>query len=138
MIEVTVERVAVDPQGDQGVVILKAPNGTLLPIWIGLLEATAIALELEGVKPLRPLTHDLLKTILDVLGASVERVSITELRDSTFFGEVVLAVDDAHIPIDARPSDCIALALRAGAPIMVDEEVMKEAGSPPPESSAVH
>lgn len=98
-----------------------------LPIIIGAFEAQAIALEIEGIKPPRPLTHDLLKNIIDNLGASIQEVLIDELRDNTFFAKIILEISSLTNDIDARPSDAIALAVRAQAPIFVNEEVMKAA-----------
>lgn len=98
-----------------------------LPIIIGAFEAQAIALELEGISPPRPLTHDLLKSIIDNVGAAVTEVIIDELRDNTFFAKIILDVSTLQNSIDARPSDAIALSVRARVPIYVDEEVMKAA-----------
>lgn len=99
-----------------------------LPIIIGQYEAQAIALELEEIKPPRPLTHDLIKSVIDNLGATIIEVYIHELRDNTFIAKIVLDVSSLTNEIDSRPSDAIALAIRAGAPIYVDESVLKVAG----------
>ena len=105
--------------------ILKEVNGTRrLPIIIGAFEAQSIALEMEGIKPPRPLTHDLIKNILDATGTDLAEITISELRDGTFYAK--LSLDSQEI--DARPSDAIALAVRYGAPIYVAEKVMEEAG----------
>ena len=105
--------------------ILKEINGTRrLPIIIGAFEAQSIALEMEGIKPPRPLTHDLMKNIIDSLGTELREITISELRDGTFYAK--LGLDSQEI--DARPSDAIALAVRYGAPIFVSEKVMEEAG----------
>lgn len=98
-----------------------------LPIIIGQFEAQAIALELEGIKPPRPMTHDLLKALIDNLGAAVNEVIITELRDNTFFAKIVIEVASLTNEIDARPSDAIALALRMNCPIFVSDSVMDTA-----------
>lgn len=98
-----------------------------LPIIIGAFEAQAIALELEGISPPRPLTHDLLKSVIDNVGATVTEVIIDELRDNTFFAKIILDVSTLQNSIDARPSDAIALSVRARVPIYVGEEVMKVA-----------
>lgn len=98
-----------------------------LPIIIGAFEAQAIALELEGMKPPRPLTHDLLKSLVDNLGATVIEVVISELRDNTFFADIIIDVSSMEDKIDSRPSDAIALAVRTGAPIFVSEDVMNTA-----------
>ncbi|MGE5364696.1 MAG: bifunctional nuclease domain-containing protein [Bacteroidota bacterium] len=104
-----------------------------LPIIIGAFEAQAIALEIEGIKPPRPLTHDLLKNIIDNLGASVQEIFIDELRENTFYAKIILDVSSLTNDIDSRPSDAIALAVRTQAPIYVSEEVMVQAGFIPNE-----
>jgi bifunctional DNase/RNase len=96
-----------------------------LPIIIGSFEAQSIALEIEGIKPPRPLTHDLLKNMIDLLGGTVSEVIINELRDNTFFAKIKIEVSSLSNEIDSRPSDAIALAVRTGAPLYVAEEVMK-------------
>lgn len=110
--------------------ILKESEGVRqLPIVIGAPEAQAIANELEGVRPQRPMTHDLMKQIIDTLGATVREVAITSLQDGTFYASVIF--DYSDIEIDARPSDAIALAVRCGVPIFVTEEILEEAGYRP-------
>jgi bifunctional DNase/RNase len=104
-----------------------------LPIIIGSFEAQAIALEIEGIKPPRPLTHDLLKIFIDNLSSTVTEIIIDELRDNTFYAKIVLEVASMENPIDSRPSDAIALAVRTEAPIFVAEEVMQTAGFEPSE-----
>lgn len=117
--------------------LLKESNGNRrLPIIIGSYEAQAIALEIEGIKPPRPLTHDLLKQVIDNLGATVIEVLIDELRDNTFFAKVVLEVSALSNEIDSRPSDAIALAVRTNSPIYVAENVMKSAAFIPSEEIA--
>lgn len=109
-------------------ILLKEVYGVRrLPIIIGAFEAQAIALEIEGIKPPRPLTHDLLKNIIDNLGAAVQEILIDELRDNTFFAKIVLEVSSLTNDVDSRPSDAIALAVRTQSPIYVNEEVMKAA-----------
>lgn len=109
-------------------ILLKEVYGNRrLPIIIGAFEAQAIALEIEGIKPPRPLTHDLLKNIIDNLGASVQEVVIDELKDNTFFAKIILEVSSLTNDIDSRPSDAIAIAVRTQSPIFVNEEVMKSA-----------
>ncbi len=103
-------------------------NGRLLPIFIGGPEATAIAFAVEEVVTPRPMTHDLLQKVLEDLGASLERIEITELRDGTFFAELVLHAADGVHRVSSRPSDAIALALRTGSPIYAADEVLDEAG----------
>jgi len=108
--------------------ILKEVNGRRrLPIIIGAFEAQAIALEIEGIKPPRPMTHDLLKSVIDTLGVSVAEITITELREGTFYASISIN-DTVHQEIDSRPSDAIALAVRFGAPIYVADAVLQEAG----------
>ena len=102
-----------------------------LPIIIGSFEAQSIALELEGIKPPRPLTHDLLKNLVDDLGATVQEIFINELRDNTFYAKIILDVSSMTTTIDARPSDAIALAVRTGSQIFVAEEVMNVAAFVP-------
>jgi len=117
----------VDPLTNSPIVILKEIGGErTLPIWIGLLEATAIASEMENVKFSRPMTHDLMKNLLDQLNTRVARIEICDLRDNTFYALVYLAAQDKELTMDARPSDAIALALRMQAPIFVDEEVIQK------------
>ncbi|MGE5351725.1 MAG: bifunctional nuclease domain-containing protein [Acidobacteriota bacterium] len=109
-------------------ILLKEVYGVRrLPIIIGAFEAQAIALEIEGIKPPRPLTHDLLKNVIDNLGAAVQEILIDELRDNTFFAKIVLEVSSLTNDVDSRPSDAIALAVRTQSPIYVNEEVMKAA-----------
>jgi bifunctional DNase/RNase len=115
-------------------ILLKEVNGNRrLPIIIGAFEAQAIALEIEGIKPPRPLTHDLLKQIIDNLGANISEVVIDELRENTFYAKIILEISALTNEIDARPSDAIALAVRAQAPIYVSESVMEVAAFIPSE-----
>ena len=132
MIEVRIASLALDPRTNQPVIVLKPltdepGEGRLLPIWIGHPEATAILLALEGAEPSRPLTHDLMRNMLETLGTSVERVEITRVEEGTFFALLVLKDSDRSVSIDARPSDSIALAIRMGAPLFVAEEVLESA-----------
>src|SRR5436309_10009810 len=117
----------VDPSSGTLIIILKDVNSdTMLPIWVGAYEANAIALEIEKVSPQRPMTHDLLRNIILEMGVSVERVTVTELRDNTFFAAIMMKSHAGEtIMIDARPSDAIALALRVDCPIFVEEEVIR-------------
>ncbi len=126
MLKATVENLGVDPNTGGVVVLLRAENGKLLPIWIGALEGQNIAIALAGEKPPRPLTPDLLLSVLEVLGGKLERVEITELKDNTFYARLIVNARGMEYEIDARPSDAIALALRAGAPILVDEGLLEE------------
>jgi bifunctional DNase/RNase len=126
-IEVKIRGLMMDPSSGTPIIILKDINSeTMLPIWVGAYEANAIALEIEKILPQRPMTHDLLRNIITEMGASVERVVVTDLRDNTFFAEIVLKGSTGEaILVDARPSDAIALALRADCPIFVNEEVIR-------------
>ncbi len=122
-----IERIALDPLTQMPIVVLQEAHGSrMLPIWIGLLEASAIATRLEKVAVARPLTHDLLATVIDRLGGSVERVTVVDLRESTFFAIVALRVGDEVAELDSRPSDALALALRTGSPIFVREQVFEK------------
>lgn len=117
-----------DPSSNVPIVILRDTQSQLfLPIWIGVFEANAIALKIEGVEPPRPMTHDLLRLMLDQLGAQVEKIVISDLKESTFFAVIHVHHDGRSIGIDARPSDAIALALRAEAPIFVLRSVLDKA-----------
>lgn len=117
-------------------ILLKEINGNRrLPIIIGAFEAQAIALEIEGIKPPRPLTHDLLKNVIDNLGASILEVIIDELKENTFYAKIIIEVSALTNEIDARPSDAIALAVRAQAPIYVAEPVMESAAFVPSEET---
>ena len=125
-IEMTVSGLTLDPVTKTPIVILKDSENKLnLPIWIGLLEATAMATELEGIKMARPMTHDLLRDLLGELGASVEAIEVTELRDNTYFALIYLEVGGQKRTIDCRPSDAISLALRTKSPIYVAKKVLE-------------
>jgi len=116
-----------DPKNSSPVVLLKeAGSRRALPIWIGLYEANAIATFLAGIKPPRPMTHDLLYSTLQATGCTVRDVVITELKENTFYAFIRLNSEKGDLEIDSRPSDAIALAVRAGAPIFVSEEVMEQ------------
>lgn len=119
-------------------ILLKEVNGSRrLPIIIGAFEAQAIALEMEGIKPPRPLTHDLLKTMVDNLGASVVEILVSELKENTFYAKIILEASGLSNEIDARPSDAIALAVRTFAPIYVSEIVMSAAAFIPSEETEI-
>lgn len=133
---VEVVGVRVEMPSNSPIVLVRSPSDLLLPIWIGPNEAAAIAMAMQGVTPPRPLTHDLFVATLEVLAAQLQSVRITRLEDGVFYGELVLGERGATI-VDARPSDAIALALRAGAPVLVADAVLAEAGVPvEPESEA--
>ncbi len=129
MIETVVERIRVSLVTQHRVVILKEVDGERhLPIWIGSYEAEAIAMELQGVSASRPLPYDLMRTIIEDLGGTVERITVTDLSDDVFYARIVLRQNGREVEIDSRPSDAIALAVRARVPILVDEGVMEKAG----------
>jgi hypothetical protein len=135
-IQLVVLGLSSSPAGNNAyALILKELEGTRrLPIIIGAFEAQAIALEMEGVVPPRPMTHDLIKTMLDNFGASLSEIYINELREGTFYAKLI--IDDGDIEIDARPSDAIALAVRFNCPIFVNSEVLEETGLIPQEEEA--
>jgi hypothetical protein len=141
MQEMHVYGVSFDLVGKQPIVLLKTVEGNkFLPIWIGHPEAAAILMKLQNASTPRPMTHDLLTEILGELNAQVTRVAVTELRENTFYAQVTIQQDGSEIEIDSRPSDAIALAVRAAAPIFVAEEVIEESaiefegdGEPPNE-----
>ena len=129
VVEVKINGLAVDANAKSHVVILKEKDGErVLPIWIGPAEAQAIARELAGQRFQRPLTHDLLANIVEGLKAKVTRVVISELKDNTFFAQLLIDRDGEAVVIDARPSDSIAVALRCGADIFVNERLLNEPG----------
>jgi len=114
---------------NQPIVLLREIGGTRhLAIWIGAMEATAIAYALEGVTPQRPFTHDLLRLTTEALGAEVERVTVTEIRESVYYADLVLAREGKEVHVSSRPSDAIALAARTGAPLFATEDVLADAG----------
>ncbi len=127
-IEVRIRGLMMDPSTNMPIVVLKdVASETVMPIWVGSFEANAIFIEIEKVEAPRPMTHDLLRNMIRHLNAELERVVITELRDSTFLAVLWLRQGDEAVTIDARPSDAIALALRADCPIFVSEQVMQAA-----------
>jgi bifunctional DNase/RNase len=129
VVEMTIESIRVSLMNYQRVVILKEKNADrYLPIWIGPAEADAIAVRLQEVAVARPLTHDLLRSVIDSLGATVEYVVVNDLSNDTFFARIMLQVDGRSLEIDSRPSDAIALAVRAQVPIYADESVLERAG----------
>jgi bifunctional DNase/RNase len=125
MIEVVVSRLGIDPGSQSYVVVLQEKGGErLLPIWIGKPEAESIVMQMHNIKQLRPLTHDLCKSVILALGASVRRVQITRVESNTYFGELHLERDGRILRVDSRPSDAIAIALRADAPIFASESLL--------------
>jgi len=134
MVEVTVDSIRVSLMTQHRVVVLKETDSDrYLPIWIGPFEADAITIQLQGVQVPRPLTHDLLKSFIHELGIKVSHVLVSELRNDTFYAQIVIDVDGDSMEIDSRPSDAIALAVRVGAPIFVSEQVMGLASITPEE-----
>ena len=127
LIEVKVFGLAMDPITNTPIVILKDLQGKrAIPIWIGLFEASAIATQMEEINLARPMTHDLMNEMLTILEVKVLKIVINDLKDNTFFATIHILKDDVSIMVDARPSDAIALALRARAPIFVDEKVVEK------------
>ena len=128
MVEMTIDSIRVSMVNYQRVVILKEKSSErYLPIWIGPAEADAIAVKLQGVNVPRPLTHDLLCSVIDSLGATVDSVIVSDLKSDTFYAKVILKIDGAQTEIDSRPSDALALAVRAGVPIFAEETVLDKA-----------
>lgn len=125
-VEMRVGGLTLDPMTKTPIVILKDVDNKLnLPIWIGLMEATAMATELESIQMARPMTHDLLRTLIDELGGQVELIEVTELKDNTYYASICLRAGDKTLSIDARPSDAISLALRTKSPIFVAKQVLE-------------
>lgn len=129
MIEMVVDSIRVSLMNYQRVVILKEKTtDRYLPIWIGASEADAIAVKLQSVNVPRPMTHDLMNTIVDTLGASINSIIVSELKNDTFYAKIVLNIDGEQMEVDSRPSDAIALAVRVEAPIYAEEGVLDKAG----------
>jgi bifunctional DNase/RNase len=127
-IEMTIKGLMVDPVTNMPIIILRDEAGTrVLPIWVGIFEANAIALQIENVAPPRPMTHDLLRDVIQTLDGAVQKVVVCDLKESTFYALIHLLVRGEPVTIDARPSDAIALALRTRAPIYVEEAVIDNA-----------
>jgi bifunctional DNase/RNase len=143
-IEMTIKGLMVDPVTNTPIVVLRDADGQkVLPIWVGVFEANAIAVQIENVPTPRPMTHDLLRNIIQDLHATVERIVVTDLKENTFFALIHLNISGERVAIDARPSDAIALALRASAPIFVEEAVIEqsklvEPSTPQAESERLH
>ena len=130
LIEMAIKGLMIDPVTNVPIVLLRdADNQRVLPIWVGPVEANAIALQIENVAPPRPLTHDLLRNLLGELGVTLRRVVITDLRDNTFYAYLDLRRGDETVLVDARPSDAIALAIRTKSPVFVDATVLDRARS---------
>ncbi len=130
MVEVRLRAVRVDLQSNTPVLLLQESEGLgrTLPIFIGAPEATAIAFALQGMDTPRPMTHDLIRELLDALGADVIRVVVTELKSATYYAEIVLHHSDREIPVSSRPSDAVAVAVRTGSPLYVADDLMDSEG----------
>ena len=127
-IEMTIKGLMVDPITNMPIVILRDKDGQkVLPIWVGIFEANAIALQIENIATPRPMTHDLLRNVIQDLKASVQKIVVCDLQDNTFYALVYLSLHGDTLAIDARPSDAIALALRTRSPILVEETVIDNA-----------
>jgi bifunctional DNase/RNase len=132
----SIKGLMLDPVSNSPIVVLKDQNDKFfLPIWVGIFEANAIALQLESITTPRPMTHDLLRNMISELDAQVTRVVINDLRDSTFFAQIRLIIGERTLELDARPSDAIALALRTEAPIFVAQSVLDQAQTISPENA---
>lgn len=128
LIEMTIKGLMVDPITNMPIIILRDKDGQrVLPIWVGVFEANAIALQIDNVTTPRPMTHDLLRNVIQDLHGRIERIVVSDLKDNTFYALIYLRVNGEVVAVDARPSDAIALALRARAPIFVEESVIDSA-----------
>ena len=129
-IEMTIKGLMVDPVTNMPIVILRDDDGErVLPIWVGIFEANAIALQIENIPTPRPMTHDLLRNVIEDLKAAVEKIVVSDLKDNTFYALIYLRIGGELVAVDARPSDAIALALRVRAPIYVEASVIDSAKS---------
>lgn len=127
-VEMKVDGLTLDPVTNMPIIILKDLEGDrVLPIWVGIFEANAIALEIEKISTPRPMTHDLIKNILEGLEASINHIFVSDLKDNTFYAVISVNIGGANVDIDSRPSDAIAVALRVNAPILVSTKVIEEA-----------
>jgi len=132
-IEMTIKGLMVDPITNMPIIILRDKDGQrVLPIWVGVFEANAIALQIENVTTPRPMTHDLLKNVIQDLHGRIEKIVVSDLKENTFYALIYLTVGGELMAVDARPSDAIALALRARAPIFVEEKVIDHAKTADP------
>lgn len=134
MIEVIIDSVRVSLMSQHRIVVLREEGGVrYLPIWIGPFEADAITIQLQGIEVSRPMTHDLLRDLIETLDGEISYVIINDLQNDTFFAKIVLEVRGSQVEIDSRPSDAVALAVRMDAPIYVADDVMEKAGMEPEE-----
>jgi len=137
-IEMTIKGLMIDPITNMPIIILRDEQGQrVLPIWVGVFEANAIALQIENVQTPRPMTHDLLKNVIDDLSARVDRIVVCELKENTFYATIHMTVSGRQLEVDARPSDAIALALRTRSPIFVEETVIQNARSVEPSKDSM-
>ena len=135
--QMTIQGLMIDPVSRMPIVILKdETKETVMPIWVGVFEANAIAMQLEKIDAPRPMTHDLLRSVIESLKAQVQRVEITDLKENVFYGKLVLSNGGGEVEVDVRPSDAIALALRTGAPILVHDTVITKSSSGSEEPAA--
>ncbi|MCF6096627.1 bifunctional nuclease family protein [Thermovorax subterraneus] len=125
MLEMKVKSVVASPAGEYLILLVDQEEKKVLPIAIGPLEAHNIALPLQGIKPPRPLTHDLLKSVIESMGGNLDKIIITDIRDNTYYAEIHITLDGKNLVIDSRPSDAIALALRFGAPIFMKPRLVE-------------
>lgn len=129
-IEMTIKGLMVDPITNMPIVLLRDKEGQkVLPIWVGVFEANAIALQIENITPQRPMTHDLLNNVIHDLKADIQKIVVSDLKENTFYALIYLTIGGEVMAVDARPSDAIALALRARAPIFVEDRVIENARS---------
>lgn len=136
-VEMKVAGIVLDPYTNVPIVILRdMEEKTTVPIWIGLVEASAIAMELENITIQRPLTHDLIKNILGELKVDVVKIEVTDLKESTYFALIHLNTKNGVVAVDSRPSDAIALALRTESPIFVSDQVIEKSKNMPPQDSS--
>ena len=134
LVPMSIKGLMLDPVSNSPIVVLKDDSDKFfLPIWVGIFEANAIALQLENITTPRPMTHDLLRNMISELNAQVTRIVINDLRESTFFAQIGLLIGGKTLELDARPSDAIALALRTEAPIFVAQSVLEQAQTIAPE-----
>jgi len=136
-VEMKIKGLMIDPVSNMPIIVLKNSTGeSVLPIWVGIFEANAIAMQLESVVSPRPMTHDLLKNVIEGLSAQVRRIVISDLKENTFFAQIELLRDGVPMAIDARPSDAMALALRVQAPIFVEQDVLDKSSTAGEDSGA--
>lgn len=137
LVPMTIKGLMLDPVTNSPIVVLKDDDDKIfLPIWVGVFEANAIALQLENIATPRPMTHDLLKNVIAEIHGNIVKIVINDLRDSTFYALIHMSIDGRALEIDARPSDAIALALRAEAPIFVSQSVLAQAQTISPDETA--